>query len=331
VGGRAVDPDRRDLSNLTNRLGRGEIFAALAASAYGSSYVATAFALRSFEPLAAAVYRSLLAALALAVIVWFGRRRGRTSAAAERGPARPRARLVARLGILGALGGAIFLVGMNLAVAGVGPTITSFVAGLYAVLAAVIAPFILQESLRPRALVGFVVALAGTALLAELDVNAHGVAGIGWGLLAAGSFALFLVLSRKWGREEGLDGLVIALATMSVAAVVLGPVVFATRPASLVPGAIAPEALVAMAWLVVTAAGGQALAAASVKLIPASRSAAFLLLNPIVATILSFFLLGERPSGVQLLGGVLVLLGIAAATIDPTAFRRPALQTRTGS
>jgi len=219
---------------------------------------------------------------------------------------------------------------MNLAVAGVGPTIASFVAGLYAVLAAVIAPFILRERLRPRALVGFVIALAGTALLAELDLGAHGLGGIGWGLLAAGSFALFLVLSRKWGREEGLDGLVIALATLTVAAVALGILVVATRPASLIPGSIAPEALLAMAWLVASAAGGQTLAAASVKLVPASRSAAFLLLNPIVATILAFVLLGERPSTVQLVGGALVLLGIAAATVDPSAFRRSTSQIGSG-
>lgn len=266
----------------------------------------------------------------LAVLVWFVRRTAAAPGRAERAPARSRARLVVRLAILGALGGAVFLAGMNLAVAGVGATIASFVAGLYAVLAAVIAPFILPEGLRPRAFVGFIIALAGTALLAELDLNARGVAGIAWGLLAAASFAMFLLLSRKWGREEGLDGLVIALATMTVAAVALGLLVVLTRPASLLPGAIAPEAGLAMAWLVVAAAGGQALAAASVKLIPASRSAAFLLLNPIVATILSFFLLGERPSSVQVVGGALVLVGIAAATVDATVFRRSRSQIAAG-
>lgn len=306
---------------MTNRVGRGELFAALAASAYGSSYVATGFALRSFEPLAAAVYRSILAAGALALTIWFVRRRGPATPTLDR-PTGPNVRRLARLGILGALGGAIFFVGMNLAVAGVGATIASFVAGLYAVIAALIAPFILRERLRPRALLGFVIALAGTALLAELDLGSGGFGGIGWGLLAAISFALFLVLSRKWGREEGLDGLEIALATMTVAAVALGLFVAVTRPASLMPASIKPEAALAMAWLIVSAAGGQALAAASVKLIPASRSSAFLLLNPIVATILAVVLLSERPSSSQLLGGALVLVGIAAATVDPTAFRR---------
>ena len=236
-------------------------------------------------------------------------------------------RVIAHLAIVGALGGAIFLVAMNLAVAGVGATIASFVAGLYAVLAAVVAPFVLRERLSPRALVGFIVALAGTALLAELDLNARGIEGIAWGLVGATSFAFFLVLSRKWGREDGLDGLVIALATMAVAAITLGLIVIVIRPASLAPASIAPEATAAMAWLVVAAAGGQALAAASVGLIPASRSAAFLLLNPIVATVLSFALLGERPSGIQLLGGVLVLAGIAAATLRPGTFTRSPART----
>jgi len=301
----------------TRSIGRGELYAALAASAYGSSYVATAFALRSFEPLAAAVYRSLFAAIALAALVWFARRRGPAVAAAT---APSRTRVAVHLAILGALGGAVFLVAMNLAVAGVGATIASFVAGLYAVLAAVIAPVVLRERLPPRALVGFVIALVGTALLAELDLNAAGLGGIAWGLVGATSFALFLVFSRRWAREDGLDGLVIALATMAVAAIALGIIVLLTRPASLLPSHIAPESLAAMAWLVLAASGGQALAAASVRLVPASRSAAFLLLNPIVATILSVILLAERPSTVQLIGGALVLIGIAAATVDPGVF-----------
>src|SRR6185503_7234780 len=126
-----------------------------------------------------------------------------------------------------------------------------------------------------------------------LDLTADSIGGIAWGLVGAASFAFFLVFSRKWGREDGLDGLLIGLATMTVAAIALGLIVLLTRPASLLPSQVAPEALVAMVWLVVAAAGGLALAPASVRLIPASRAAAFLLLNPIVAAILSAALLGE--------------------------------------
>ena len=299
------------------RAGRGELYAALAAIGYGSAYVATAFALRSFEPLPAAVYRSLFAAVALgAVLVVM--RRGRASAtaapAAAPGPS-SRVRAI-HLAAIAAFGGPIFLGAMNLAVAGVGATIASFVAGLYAILAAVLAPFVLREPLRRVALGGFVAALVGTALLAELDLAGPGTAGIAWGLLAAVSFALFLVLSRRWSRVDGLDGVTIGVATMAGTTVALGAVVAVTTPAALVPGVVVPEAAVAIAWLAVVAAAGPVLAVSSLRLVPASRTAAFLLLNPISAAILSFVLLGERATPAQVLGAAFVLLGMAAATIQ---------------
>ena len=293
------------------RFARGEVYAALAAMCFGSAYVATAFVLRTFEPLPAAVYRSLLAAIALAVVAVVQRR----GAVAAPPPGRPRLAVRAlHLLVLGGLGGAIFLTGMNLAVEGVGPTIASFVAGLYAVLAAAFAPFLLHEPLRRRTLAGFVMALVGTALLAELRVGDASAAGIGWGLVAAVSFALYLVLARKWGRSDGLDGIGIALATMTVATLALGLLVVATEPGGLALPPLSTEAVGSLGWLALAAAAGQALGTASMRLVPASRSAAFLLLNPITAAVLAFLLLGTVPAPVQLVGAALVLAGIATAT-----------------
>ena len=309
------------------RAGRGELFAALAAIAYGSAYVATAFALRSFEPLPIAVYRAILAVVGLALVIVVNRSRRATDPTAavpptDTGPLRanrpPAIRRATHLVVIALCGGPLFLAGMNFAIAGVGAAIASFVAGLYAVLAAVFAPFLLREHLRPRALAGFVAALVGTAFLAELDLTGSGVTGILWGLWAAVFFALFLVLSRKWARIDGFDPLVVALATMTATALVLGAVVLATNPGSFQPSTLVPEALVAIGWLALVAAGGQALAVASTHLVPASRTAAFLLLNPVTATILSFLLLGERVQPIQVLGGGLVLLGMGAATIERT-------------
>jgi drug/metabolite transporter (DMT)-like permease len=299
--------------------GRGELYAALAAIGYGSAYVATAFALRSLAPLPIAVYRSAMAAVAVAVLLsvirWNGARNGTPASVMAPLPAASPGTRALHLVVIACLGGPVFLAGMNFAIAGVGATIASFVAGLYAILAAVFAPFVLREPLRPRALAGFLVALVGTGFLAELEVGTGGV-GIAWGLLAATSFALFLVLSRKWARADGFDGLTVALATMTATAVGLGAIVAVSAPATLVPEALVPEAVVALGWLVVVGAGGQALAVSSLGLVPASRTAAFLLLNPVSATILSFVLLAERPSALQVVGGLLVLAGMAAATIE---------------
>ncbi len=316
------------MGDEATRRHRGELFAALAAMGFGSAYVATSFALLAFEPVQAAAWRSVLAATVIGIIVVVRRRRGGSAgdgtgdgtvapdlgaARAELPPA-PGAR-AARLLVLAIFAGPLFLASMNLAVAHVGAAIAAFVAGLYAVLSAVIAPALLPERLTMRVLAGFVLALVGTALLAELDPDATDVAGMGWGLLAALSFALYLVLARRWSRRYRLDGLTVSLSVGALTAVVLGGFVLATDPASLTPSAPPAEAIVAIAWLAVVAGLGPILMVASVRLIPAARSAAFLLLNPITATLLAVVLLGERPSPLQLGGGLLVLLGMAAATI----------------
>jgi drug/metabolite transporter (DMT)-like permease len=318
---------------------RGELFAALAAMGFGSAYVATAFALTAFEPVPAAAWRSLLAAVAVGGIVLVRRHGGPHSAVAtppDATPTQPDIRAAqlqvgtaqpdpgatqraVRLLVLAALAGPLFLASMNLAVAHVGAAIAAFVAGLYAVMSAVIAPILLPERLTLRVLAGFVLALAGTALLAELDPDATDVAGMGWGILAALSFALYLVLARRWSADYRLDGLTVAFANCAVAAVVLGGFVLVTEPALLVPADPPAEAVVAIGWLAVVAALGPVLVVASVRLVEAARSAAFLLLNPITATILAAILLGERPSTLQLVGGMVVLLGMAVATIPRRA------------
>ena len=237
----------------------------------------------------------------------------RSASTGPEDPATP-ARAV-RLLVLAALAGPLVLASMNLAVAHVGAAIAAFVAGLYAVLSAVIAPALLPERLTMRVLAGFILALLGTALLAELDPTGTDVVGNGWGIVAAASFALYLVLARRWSRPYRLDGLTVALAIASLAAVVLGGLTLVTGPASLTPPAPPIEAIAGLGWMAVVAALGPVLTVASVRRIPAARSAAFLLLNPITATVLAVILLGERPSPLQLAGGALVLLGMAAATL----------------
>jgi drug/metabolite transporter (DMT)-like permease len=286
---------------------------------FGSAYVATSFALLAFEPLPAAAWRSLLAALAVGIIVAVRTRRGRHIdgvGAIRAGGATPgTAQRALRLLVLAFFAGPLFLASMNLAVAHVGAAVAAFVAGLYAVLSAVIAPVLLPERLTMRVLAGFVLALVGTALLAELDPTGTDVVGIGWGIVAACSFALYLVLARRWSRPYRLDGLTVALAIGTLAAVVLGGLVMVTDPGLLVPATPPVEAIVGLGWMAAVAGLGPVLTVASVRRIPAARSAAFLLLNPITATVLAVVLLAERPSPLQLAGGALVLLGMATATI----------------
>lgn len=322
----ATGEDTRMHDDPAARKHRGELFAGLAAVAFGSAYVATSFALHAFEPLPAAVWRSVVAALVVGLL-YAARQRTSDRSSAAAGAAMPSTGArVLRLLVLALLSGPLFLASMNFAVAHVGATITAFVAGLYAVLSAVIAPALLPERLAPRVVVGFILALAGTALLAELDPSRSDGVGMAWGISAAVTFALFLVLSRRWSAAYQLDGLAISVWSMTTSALVLGAVVLLTDAGTLVPASVSLDSALAIGWLAAAAVFGQVMTIASVRLIPAARSAAFLLLNPITATVLAALLLGERPSPLQIVGGVLVLLGIAAATMPGVARLRLGLR-----
>jgi drug/metabolite transporter (DMT)-like permease len=271
--------------------------------------VITAVALRSFTPVGAAAARGTLGAAVLAAILlapWAG-------AAALR-PVRLHSAALWRLAALGLMGGAIFMVAMNVAVALAGATITAFVAGLYAVLAAALAVPMLGERPDRITILSLGLALIGTLLLGDLQPSMRLAGGIGVGLVAAISFALFLVLSRRWSVPYGLPGPSVALAALALSGAGTA-VLMAVTGIPLTEGDLLPEAAWAVAWL---ALGPGALAAVLVVIgmrrLPARRASAFLLLNPPTAAVLAWVLLGERLSPVQLLGGALVLAAMAGAS-----------------
>lgn len=269
--------------------------------------MATAIALRSFTPLGAAAARGLLGVLAIGAVLLLPLAPGLR-------PRRLTAAGALRLLVLAAFGGPAFIVAMNTAVSLAGATITAFVAGLYAVLAAVLAVPLLRERLEATTVGALALALAGTALLGELRPTGENAAGIAVGLLAAFLFGLFLVLSRRWSATYGLPGPTVAAGTMGLTAIVVGLLLpLLGEPALAHP--LRADAAAGVAWL---ALGPGALAAILVvtgmRRIPARRASAFLLLNPPTATLGAWLLLGEQLSLVQLGGGALVLLAIAGAS-----------------
>ena len=294
--------------------------AAAAAILFGSSYVATAFQLQGFTPIAGAFWRSAFAALGVAVVSAAGVVRSR--GVRRDGPARLAAGRLARLVVLGMLGGCVFLAGMNVAVALVGATISSFVAGLYAILAALFAPFVLGERLERRAVAGFLVALVGTALLAELAPTGDTLGGLAAGGLAAVSYGLYLVLIRRWSRAIQAGPLAITLANTGMATLGLGLLILARDPATFLPSATPADVVVSTVWLVGVSAGGTLLVTAALRRVEAGLVSSMLLLNPVTATILAVLLLGESPTPPQLAGGLLVLVGMAASADVVGVIRR---------
>lgn len=286
----------------------GMLAAGGAAILYGAAYPATAVALRSFTPLGIA---GLACTLALAVVIALtavGLLPGPSTAAMNRAS-------LSRLAVLAAFGGLAFIVAANIAVALSGPTVTGFVAPLYAVTAALLAVPILGERIRPITVVAFAVALLGTAFLAGVEPSVTALTGVGAAGGAALMFGLYIVLARRWGRRYALDGTLVTIANLIGRGPVLLIVEFLRSPGTLLPADPDPAAVVALLTVAFGASStANLLLMASVRRVPAARTSAALLLAPVSSAVLAALVLGERLAPQQLLGAVLILLGIAAAS-----------------
>lgn len=298
----------------------GLALAAGAAILYGAAYPATAIALRSFTPLgiaalACSVALPVVVALAIAGVL------PRPSMAAAN-----RASLV-RLAVLALLGGVLFIVAVNLAVALSGPTVTGFVAPLYAVAAAILAVPILGERIRPVTLAAFGLALAGTALLAGVDPDVDALLGIAMAGGSAVLFGLYIVLARRWGRAYALDGTLITIANLVGRGPLLLVVELVRAPADLIPASPEPAAVVALLSIALGSSSvANLMLMASVRRVAAGRASAALLLTPISSAIIGVVILREHLAPLQLAGAALILAGIAGASgvLDRRSRRRPA-------
>jgi drug/metabolite transporter (DMT)-like permease len=222
----------------------GMLAAAGAAFVYGAAYPATAVALRSFPPLAIAGWACTLA-LFLVVALAAGGLIVRPEVDRMSG-----ARLL-RLTVLALLGGGGFIAAVNVAVALSGPTITGFVAPLYAVLAALFAVPILGEPITAVAVGSFVLALGGTALLAGTVPIGGPFAGILMALAGAAMFGFYLVLARRWSGPYRLDGTLVTIANLLARGPGLLAVAAVVESRPLIPASLDPAAILALISIVI--------------------------------------------------------------------------------
>ncbi|HEY7941530.1 MAG TPA: DMT family transporter [Candidatus Limnocylindrales bacterium] len=293
-----------------------------AALLWGTSWVATGFALRGFSPLAVAGWRGLVGLAFIAVYL------GLRPAGIRGDHDRPPVARAARVLLLGLLGGGAFQVGLAYAVDLSGATLAAFVAGLYPILVAAGAGLVLGERLGRFVLGGLIIAFGGVVLLAGFDPTGTSPVGLAIGLGAAAAFAAYLLLARRWASAWSLPTPLIATSVLAMTALVALPLALLTDPAGLVPGGGAVPIL-AILWLAgPVGAIAQAAAVAGVRRLPSDRSAAIFLLNPLTAALLAAALLGERLGPLQVVGCGLVLAGVALATVMAARVARAAAAAR---
>lgn len=161
-------------------------------------------------------------------------------------------------------------------------------------------------------LAGLATALFGVVLLvrASLDFSPTALLGDGLGVVTAALYAWYL-LSVKGLRDRGAGTLQLMAATTTITAAILLPVALASGEALLPESAAGWLKLLGLAWI--SHAAGQGLIASALAHLPAGFASVGLLLQPVMATLFAWILLGEPLVALQIAGGAVVLAGIYLA------------------
>ncbi len=142
--------------------------------------------------------------------------------------------------------------------------------------------------------------------------------GVILGLCTAFCYAGYLLVIRRGGRDLRRPAGPVAIATVSTAIV--------AAAVGVVGGDLDPTPpLTSLAWLALLGLTSQSLGylliSLSLSRLPAVMTSMILLAQPVMTVGLAMILLGETPSSSQLVGVALVVGGIAAATLGPSARR----------
>jgi drug/metabolite transporter (DMT)-like permease len=170
-----------------------------------------------------------------------------------------------------------------------------------------------------RTVLGAAVALFGLTLVVQLWSGVGlSTPGLLWGLVAAVCQASYFILADRAGSSTPplvLIGVGMTVGTVVVAVLGLAgllPVVIDTGATGVLLGGVDVGWPVAATLLVVVASVVAYLAGvAAIARIGAARGSLVALLEVVASAVASWLLLGQVPAAVQMLGGVLILAGVA--------------------
>ncbi len=269
---------------------------------WSSGYIAGPYGVEAMSPLMLVAVRFVLAA----AIAW-------VLARAIRGPLRVTRSDAVRIGLSGFVLNGVQFAAMYLAfAAGLGATLASLMHSLSPVLTALLAAAFLGERLSRVQVLGFVVGIAGVVLVLGPDVDrAGGIAGLVLGVVSVLGLSVGTLGQRWIGHAP--DPLWSGAIQFGVAAPPLLVLALLVEGTDVVRDpAAAGVALVYLA--VVNSILGLGLLGILVRARGAGVAASIFFLMPPVTAVLAWVLLGETLNPREILGLVIAVAGVAAAT-----------------
>jgi drug/metabolite transporter (DMT)-like permease len=291
---------------------------------WGGSLPATKLALVSFGPFSLAAARLILASILFLCLMTLQPR-------AVRHLTRADALRMAVLGVIGFAGVQVLQALGTSQTSGATATVLASTSPLWI---AVLAPLLLRERLRPSAVLGVALALAGVAAIASPSLGEAAIlAGTPLGdvtvLLSSAAAALYTVLGK--GLAQRYSPVLFCTVSCLGGTLASAPVAWwelASSPHTASPTPLGWVLLLYLAILVTFV--GFVIWFWGLRALPAAQAGALMFLQPLSGLILAIVILGDRPTPLFLVGCALVLVGVYLAAAPSLVFRRTShpVQTR---
>lgn len=189
---------------------------------------------------------------------------------------------------------------------------STLLANLAAIFVTLAAWLLFRQTPSPLFLAGLFTALIGVTMLVSTSMkfSATALLGDAFGVVTAMFYAWYL-LTVKGLRDRGVGALRLMAVTTAITAMVLLPIALASGEQMLPVSGAGWLKLVGIA--LISHACGQGLIAYALAHLPAAFSSVSLLLQPVMAGVFAWVLLGEPLVALQIAGGMVVLVGIYVA------------------
>ncbi|HUH07442.1 MAG TPA: DMT family transporter, partial [Egibacteraceae bacterium] len=202
-------------------------------------------------------------------------------------------------------------------------TVAGFITGMFVVFTPVLSALLLRRRPGPFALMGVFLATGGMALLtlpAQPAGRAAGGFALSFGVMlmlaCAVSFAAQIVGLGAWAaRHDALPLTVVQLATV---AVLHAGLALAREPSAAAADWDAPVLFAVVFTALIASAFGFWMQTTAQKVIPPTRAAVIMTMEPVFAGLAGFLLLSERLGAPGWAGSALILSGMLVAEAAPT-------------
>ncbi|WP_223944860.1 EamA family transporter [Arthrobacter sp. StoSoilB20] len=284
---------------------------ALAPMVWGSTYLVTTEFLPADRPLLAATVRALPAGIVLMVVTrtW------------------PRGSWWFKAAALGALNIGLFFFLLFFTAYQLPGGLAALVMSIQPLFVLFLGVLLLGERIRMAHIIACGVGAAGVGLLVLRSDATLTLVGVLAGMAAALSMAAGIVLTKRWGRPDGVGLLGFTGLQLAMGGVMLLPVTLVVEG---LPASVSGPNLAGFAYLsVIGALAAYAVWFRGIERLPTMVVSFLGFLSPLVATALGFVFLGESLSGWQLVGAALVL-GAVGLVQRPGGGWAPPTATRSG-